>query len=962
MKLVRGITLEDILSSIGEGNRSKPNRFSLEALLTIFEKICDAVEFAHSKGIVHRDLKPANVMVGEYGEVLVLDWGMAKVLGKESPEGLSTEPSKVASKERVVVEDANLTSACILGTPSYMSPEQAQNQPVDTRSDIYTLGGILYNILTLQLPHEGEEVYEILDHIKEGRIRNPLSYNPPSTKRRWRPFHRKAMQPPGATLFHCPDRRIPEALASIAMKALALKPEDRYPDVRSLHDDILAYRGGFITSAETRSFSKLFKLLLKRRRTESILIGGGSLLIVVLTAIFLWELMASQRARVSALEGQIKAEEDRRRFEEKVARERLRNWRLVFREDFSRPDIPSRWDIIGPWEVKDGEFRMWGAESQIARLRLPVLGDVRLAFDCHVESEFLSDVTCFLGALKTPRERLYFYDGGYLFQYGGWHNQRITLLGPNGILWNKRASPLVRGKRYHVDAQKMGDRLILNVDGKTIIDVQDSQYVHGAEQAIVGFYGYKADVRYSNVRVYTRDSAESADLLETAEDFLSRGNYLEARTLFQEVMNSSIAEGRREKARKGILKATRLASLKSEFPAIRTRLLKVWPKARVELAGDGISIDIRALGVNDLGPLKGLMIRDLNCSYNSIQSLEPLRGVELKSLSCSVNQISSLEPLRGMPLVDLACVGNQIRNLEPLRGMNLKTLGIDMNQIADLESLRGMKLDVFSCRSNLITDLEPLRGMPLLQLSLDQNRVSSLEPLRGMLLNFLTFSSNQVANLKPLYEMDPSILVCNGNRIENLDPLRGTKLKVLVCYDNPVKSLKPVLENPPEMLCADLTDFSADEQEWIRSRTKEPRYASLFRNLEILSLLKKKDYDRIRSFARPYNGHHYLVIPYQATWMEAERICKEMKGHLVAITSKEEYDFVNSLTPPTISVWIGLVSKGKEKGWVTGEPFLFNRIDIDMDFPGLYGSSIDGVWNLAVPNDVILGFCVEWDD
>ncbi|MBN4055061.1 serine/threonine protein kinase [Acidimicrobium ferrooxidans] len=160
MKRVEGETLEELLDAErkDEGGR----RRYLIKLLNIFLKICDAIAFAHSRGVIHRDLKPANIMVGRFGEVQLMDWGLAKVIGQVG-EATSAEgrPALDVSSGRFAPEHTPLATLAgsVMGTPAYMPPEQARGEveKFGCLTDIYSLGALLYEILTLEPPYVGTE-------------------------------------------------------------------------------------------------------------------------------------------------------------------------------------------------------------------------------------------------------------------------------------------------------------------------------------------------------------------------------------------------------------------------------------------------------------------------------------------------------------------------------------------------------------------------------------------------------------------------------------------------------------------------------------------------------------------------------------------------------------------------------------------------------------------------------------
>ncbi len=182
MRLVRGQTFAAILTD----DAGKPER--LPALLGIFEKICQAVAYAHSRHVIHRDLKPANVMVGRFGEVQVMDWGLSKVLtgdGEPPAEGTldEVEATPRDSQSTLIQVEAgdspsDLTRAgSSMGTPSYMSPEQALSEwdRVDERTDVFALGAILCEMLTGKPPYIGHDIQEVLRRARRGNLSESLA-------------------------------------------------------------------------------------------------------------------------------------------------------------------------------------------------------------------------------------------------------------------------------------------------------------------------------------------------------------------------------------------------------------------------------------------------------------------------------------------------------------------------------------------------------------------------------------------------------------------------------------------------------------------------------------------------------------------------------------------------------------------------------------------------------------------
>jgi serine/threonine protein kinase len=279
MKLVKGRTLQAVLNDLKKGDAATQREYPLPALLTIFRKVCDAMAFAHSKGFLHRDLKPENIMVGEYGEVLVMDWGLAKQIG--------TAQERTGSTCTGTHGDMGMTiEGEVIGTPLYMSPEQAEGMVsgLDERSDIYSLGGILYALLTLRAPIEGSTLNEVLTKVKGGQISAMITQ------------HKGTKVEVGTPIAM--ERKVPEALQAVTLKAMARERDKRYASVEAFAADIEAYQNGFATQAEEAGAFKRLRLWVGRNK---VLTGSAAAMLTVVSG-FSVKVVAEGRKATLALD------------------------------------------------------------------------------------------------------------------------------------------------------------------------------------------------------------------------------------------------------------------------------------------------------------------------------------------------------------------------------------------------------------------------------------------------------------------------------------------------------------------------------------------------------------------------------------------------------------------------------------------------------------------------------------
>jgi len=214
MKRVHGKTIEQIIEGLNAKDKAFIEQYPRRKLLRSFAAACLAVEFAHARGVLHRDLKPSNIMLGDFGELYVLDWGLSKIAGQ--PELPRSRPVSMPDEDNGT---ATIDGA-VLGTPGYMPPEQARGETtaLDPRSDVYSLGCILYEMLALQPLHARGSVSGMMSSTVAGADGRPS--------------------------FRAPMRSVPSELDAICVKATQLEREHRFTSVRELHDAIERYLDG----------------------------------------------------------------------------------------------------------------------------------------------------------------------------------------------------------------------------------------------------------------------------------------------------------------------------------------------------------------------------------------------------------------------------------------------------------------------------------------------------------------------------------------------------------------------------------------------------------------------------------------------------------------------------------------------------------------------------------------------
>jgi len=693
MKMVKGRTLAQILGEwrVARGERLEAGSAhgTLSRLLAILVNVCHALAYAHARGVVHRDLKPANIMVGDFGEVYVMDWGLAKVMNS-AVSGQQSEPTSLSqrSDKEGTVTDARVVTdrmlqeemtqdGAILGTPVYMAPEQAAGriEAIDQRSDIYALGAILYEMLTLQPPvdMQGGRL-EILRRVVQGEIVPP----------------QERLRRTGS------KRRIPPEPAAMALKAMARAPGQRYPTVESFRQDLQRYLEGRSVTAREDSKREMLVKFVKRNKGLSAGIAAVFLVLVVGVA-FISHALLEMNAAFAAYQTE---QDENLELDRKKVPTLLQAARLLINEKHFA-DALAQVELALSFDPDASEARLLRGKLLIGEQRYKEAREELQA--CLELKPGEKHVTKWLVLCTGSID-----PGRLLALADDFARQRASTLADRIRV---HAEELLADYRKRVDAVCPGRSKRLTVDDRGLhLDLSHAGNVKDLKP-LAGMPLATLDLTCP----LTATPYELSDISPL------KGMPLVALSLSNavHVRDVSPLEGMplTRLYMQNLINVTDLTPLKD----LPLTALNLWD----------------CYSVKDLTPLKGMPLTELELwSCASVSDVSVLKGMKLTHLTLpQCVRDRDLLLLKDMPLTFLSIqTCPHVESIAPLAGMKLKYLSIgDGTKVRDLSPIAGMPLSTLRIWNTPVQDLTPLAGMKLRQLIFTPKNITrGLEVVRQM--------------------------------------------------------------------------------------------------------------------------------------------------------------------------------------------------------------------------------------
>lgn len=823
MKQVRGVTLKKILGRLAAGDQETLSQYSFPQLLTVFEKVCDAVAFAHSRRVIHRDLKPDNIMLGSFGEVLVMDWGLAIVFPEKHAPASGNGTGTGTCVSLLSAELPRRHGGDLAGTPQYMAPEQARGEigAMGPLCDVYALGAILHSILFLENPIPGQEIDEVLENVRAGRTH--LAVKPELSKKRFR--HLGGLVPPAS-------------LVAVVRKAMAVAREDRYTSVKELQADVRAYVAGFATRAEQAGVWRHLLLGFSRYRRESILLVSFACVLAVIGGIALVRVLQERRRAESALANladtaptfvsQAQLLATQQRFDE--ALEKL---------DFALRLQPASLEAhLLKGDLLQSKLRLAEAAAAYRAAERLSPGIARARLNAERSEQ--------LAASEKKDGKLSRQAIGHLYESMVNERRPAALLLPlNQLLGQENASTrqFWRERLNQLPAtpdRPWDTRFVVKSDGQLELDLSDTAVVDlsplkGMPLSVLNLRNCEHIMDLSPLsllplRALTLDGTGVSDLAPLKEMKLEELSLAGTRVSDLSPLSGSSLR-RLDCSNTPVVDFTPLAQTRLESLSLAGTLVEdIWFLRGLPLRSLRLEDCQSARGYSVLLDLPNLEVLSLPRNFYTlpVEEITSLRALSrqsqirtivagplLPALTGKVDNSDAFWKQWGADLAWLEVLrraakgtaerlpdgswsvvlrGSPAADLAFLQGARISRLDLFNTPVSNLRPLIGMPLKALDLRLSKVTDLEPLRDMPLKELLLWRNRVLDFSPLSSLReLEVLDLTETQFSDLRQLNTRNMKLLRLGNTKVTDLSPLAGFTLEKLHCDSVAVTSIRPLL-------------------------------------------------------------------------------------------------------------------------------------------------------------------------
>jgi serine/threonine-protein kinase len=734
MKILEGETLANILRKLKKGNPAYQKKYSANVLLNIFLDVCNAVEFAHSKQIIHLDLKPENIQVGKFGEVLVIDWGLAKLVNED--EVITTDiRSSIhlrldydTSKNKLMTRHGT-----VKGSPGYMAPEQALGsggREKGFETDVYALGAILYSILTYERPTVATTYAEILTETVSGQLIPPRK--------------------------RAPQNKIPTALNAVTIKAMSKKKEERYPTVHSLKEEVTSYQNGYATLAESASMLTHLSLFYKRHRIKALFTLASIIISIMLLSLFLKKLGEERDMAKSALIEFQQAQHKLDHINETIERERAREWKLISSNSFTSKSEPLRWQLQTGIKVDSNYILIKSNETVLNHGKLiinkpsfegitnltykkPLTDKLRIEFELTIPHPENGSIICYFRAMDSKNKIHPQQHSGYSFVYDLKKNTVSAYQFTKKLSMTRLDQPLKAREVLQIVCQVNANEMSFWIDGKLILktavtpvlSIEGSANCNG-----ISFINTGAEI--DKLKLFKLGTSDIIDLIELAKEYLNEGNLVKARNYLTEVIQNSASKKRIKTAHIWLSKVAELEKLTKtieEYQEICKKEVPDWENSMLRLVNGKINITLDNSKVTNI---------------NFMKKLPHINGAVILSNT----MVKFLSPLENSKIQSLRLSNSEVRTLVAIRNSPLKQLFIRHTKIHSLEGIQSMKnLDFLDMRDIKLKEIQQLKQSHISQLMFSPNQmpkgwekiIQSMPELKYIATSDLEKSNQQTA-------------------------------------------------------------------------------------------------------------------------------------------------------------------------------------------------------------------------